>query len=82
MQQQKKNGSRRLKKTFSSKVSDKIQLIQNMLDKVNSLIITGAMAFTFKKTLDNVKVKKKISGLVAVKEKESKGERIDWQESL
>nr|ADB55732.1 putative phosphoglycerate kinase [Pseudozyma flocculosa] len=40
-----------------AKVSDKIQLIDNMLDKVNSLIICGGMAFTFKKTLENVKVR-------------------------
>jgi phosphoglycerate kinase len=40
-----------------AKVSDKIQLIENMLDKVNSLIVCGGMAFTFKKTLDNVKVR-------------------------
>jgi phosphoglycerate kinase len=56
-----------------AKVSDKIQLIDNMLDKVrrrstkvhdeadkrckvNSLIICGGMAFTFKKTLDGVSV--------------------------
>ena len=57
-----------------AKVSDKIQLIENMLDKVgqqervpsgpgadgvsqvNSLIICGGMAFTFKKTLNNVRV--------------------------
>ncbi|KAJ9311289.1 hypothetical protein DTO271D3_8444 [Paecilomyces variotii] len=39
-----------------AKVSDKIQLIDNLLPKVNSLIITGAMAFTFKKTLENVKI--------------------------
>ncbi|EPQ28002.1 uncharacterized protein PFL1_04329 [Pseudozyma flocculosa PF-1] len=39
-----------------AKVSDKIQLIDNMLDKVNSLIICGGMAFTFKKTLENVKI--------------------------
>ncbi|KAI9692652.1 MAG: phosphoglycerate kinase [Bogoriella megaspora] len=39
-----------------AKVSDKIQLIDNLLGKVNSLIITGAMAFTFKKTLENVKI--------------------------
>ncbi|KAL4930198.1 phosphoglycerate kinase pgkA [Aspergillus undulatus] len=39
-----------------SKVSDKIQLIDNLLPKVNSLIITGGMAFTFKKTLENVKI--------------------------
>lgn len=39
-----------------AKVTDKIQLIENMLDKVNKLIIAGGMAFTFKKTIDNVKI--------------------------
>lgn len=39
-----------------AKVSDKIQLIDNMLDKVDSLIICGGMAFTFKKTLDNIPI--------------------------
>lgn len=39
-----------------AKVSDKIQLIENMLDKVNALIVCGGMAFTFKKVLDNVKI--------------------------
>lgn len=39
-----------------AKVSDKIQLIDNLLGKVNSLIICGAMAFTFKKTLEGVKI--------------------------
>ena len=39
-----------------SKVSDKIQLIDNLLTKVDSLIICGGMAFTFKKTLENVKI--------------------------
>jgi len=39
-----------------AKVSDKIQLIDNLLGKVNILIITGAMAFTFKKTLEGVKI--------------------------
>lgn len=39
-----------------AKVSDKIQLIENVLDKVNILIICGGMAFTFKKTLENVKI--------------------------
>lgn len=39
-----------------AKVSDKIQLIDNLLDKVNSLIICGGMAFTFKKTLEGVKI--------------------------
>lgn len=40
-----------------AKVSDKIQLIESMLDKVNELIICGGMAFTFKKTLWNVPVR-------------------------
>ncbi|KIK63841.1 hypothetical protein GYMLUDRAFT_71959 [Collybiopsis luxurians FD-317 M1] len=39
-----------------AKVSDKILLIENMLDKVNSLIICGGMAFTFKKTLENIAI--------------------------
>jgi len=39
-----------------AKVSDKIQLIGNMLDKVDSLIICGGMAFTFKKTLEGVSI--------------------------
>ncbi|KAJ3526807.1 hypothetical protein NM688_g8214 [Phlebia brevispora] len=39
-----------------AKVSDKIQLIENMLDKVNALIICGGMAFTFKKVLENVAI--------------------------
>ena len=39
-----------------SKVSDKIQLIDNLLTKVDSLIVCGGMAFTFKKTLENVKI--------------------------
>ncbi|KAL3448728.1 phosphoglycerate kinase [Aspergillus insuetus] len=39
-----------------SKVSDKIQLIDNLLPKIDSLIITGGMAFTFKKTLNGVNI--------------------------
>ena len=39
-----------------AKVSDKIQLIDNLIAKVDSLIICGGMAFTFKKTLENVKI--------------------------
>jgi phosphoglycerate kinase len=39
-----------------AKVSDKIQLIDNLLDKVDTLIICGGMSFTFKKTLENVKI--------------------------
>lgn len=32
-----------------AKVSDKILLIENLLDKVDNMIICGAMAFTFLK---------------------------------
>ena len=39
-----------------AKVSDKIKLIDNLLTKVDSLIICGGMAYTFKKTLENVKI--------------------------
>jgi len=39
-----------------AKISDKIQLIDNLLDKVNSLIICGGMAFTFKKTIEGVSI--------------------------
>uniref|UniRef100_K1QCC1 Phosphoglycerate kinase n=1 Tax=Magallana gigas TaxID=29159 RepID=K1QCC1_MAGGI len=40
-----------------AKVADKIQLIENMLDKVNEMIIGGGMAFTFLKVLNNMKSK-------------------------
>jgi len=39
-----------------AKVTDKIQLIDNLIPKVDSLIIGGGMAFTFKKTLEGVKI--------------------------
>ncbi|KAF5097935.1 hypothetical protein D0Z00_002232 [Geotrichum galactomycetum] len=39
-----------------AKVSDKIQLIDNLLTKVNILIIGGGMAFTFKKTVEGVNI--------------------------
>jgi phosphoglycerate kinase len=39
-----------------AKVTDKIQLIDNLIPKVDSLIICGGMAFTFKKTLEGVKI--------------------------
>ena len=39
-----------------AKVSDKIALIENMLDKVNALIVCGGMAFTFKKVLDKMEI--------------------------
>ncbi len=41
---------------YSAKVSDKIKLIENMLDKVDEMIICGGMAYTFKKVLDGIKV--------------------------
>jgi len=39
-----------------AKVQDKIQLIRNMLDKVNEMIIGGGMAFTFLKVLKDMKI--------------------------
>merc|ERR1712042_271362 len=39
-----------------AKVADKIQLIENLLDKVNSMIIGGGMAFTFLKVLANMEI--------------------------
>jgi len=39
-----------------AKVADKIQLLNNILDKVNSLIITGGMAFTFLKVISNMEI--------------------------
>ncbi|CAF1095799.1 unnamed protein product [Adineta steineri] len=43
-----------------AKVSDKIQLIENLLDKVNALIIGGGMAYTFLKEKDNMKIGKSL----------------------
>jgi len=39
-----------------AKVSDKIQLIKNMLGKVDRLVISGGMAFTFLKVLNGVEI--------------------------
>jgi phosphoglycerate kinase len=39
-----------------AKVADKIQLIENMLDKVDEMIICGGMAFTFRKIIDNMQI--------------------------
>jgi phosphoglycerate kinase len=39
-----------------AKVADKIQLIENLLDKVNEMIIGGGMAFTFLKVLHNMQI--------------------------
>lgn len=40
-----------------AKIADKIKLIDNLLDKVDELIIGGGMAFTFLKVLHNMEVK-------------------------
>ena len=39
-----------------SKVSDKILLIENLLDRVDEMIIGGGMSFTFKKVLDGMSI--------------------------
>jgi len=39
-----------------AKVSDKIQLIMNMLDKVNKIIVGGGMAYTFLKVNDGMSI--------------------------
>eukprot|EP00002_Diphylleia_rotans_P013121 TRINITY_DN2555_c0_g2_i2.p2 TRINITY_DN2555_c0_g2~~TRINITY_DN2555_c0_g2_i2.p2 ORF type:complete len:414 (-),score=120.88 TRINITY_DN2555_c0_g2_i2:618-1859(-) len=39
-----------------AKVADKIQLIDNLLDKVDEMIIGGGMAYTFKKVAFDVKI--------------------------
>lgn len=44
---------------FRAKVKDKIQLISNLLDKVDEMIIGGGMAFTFLKVLNNMEVRKR-----------------------
>lgn len=39
-----------------AKVADKIQLIENLLDKVNEMIIGGGMAFTFLKQINGMNI--------------------------
>lgn len=39
-----------------AKVSDKIQLIENLLEKVDEMIIGGGMAYTFLKVLQGMKI--------------------------
>jgi phosphoglycerate kinase len=39
-----------------AKVADKIQLIENLIDKVDEMIIGGGMAYTFKKICEGVKI--------------------------
>jgi len=43
-----------------AKVSDKIKLIQNLLDKVDEMIIGGGMAFTFEKVQHGTKIGKSL----------------------
>lgn len=43
-----------------AKVKDKIQLINNLLDKVDEMIICGGMAFTFLKVLDGINIGKSL----------------------
>lgn len=43
-----------------AKVSDKILLIENLLDKVNEMIIGGGMAFTFLKVANSMKIGKSL----------------------
>ena len=45
-----------------AKVHDKIQLIKNLLDKVDAMIIGGGMAFTFLKKLNGMEVRIKLEG--------------------
>jgi phosphoglycerate kinase len=39
-----------------AKITDKIPLINNLLDKANEIIIGGGMAFTFKKVLEGMEI--------------------------
>lgn len=43
-----------------AKVSDKIQLIKNLLDRVDKMIIGGGMAFTFLKVLNGIDIGKSL----------------------
>eukprot|EP00825_Cyclidium_porcatum_P041914 TRINITY_DN55_c0_g1_i1.p1 TRINITY_DN55_c0_g1~~TRINITY_DN55_c0_g1_i1.p1 ORF type:complete len:436 (+),score=107.29 TRINITY_DN55_c0_g1_i1:128-1435(+) len=43
-----------------AKVKDKIQLIQNLLDKVDEMIIGGGMAYTFLKKMYNMEIGKSL----------------------
>ena len=68
-----------------AKVSDKIQLIDNMLDKVNALIICGGMAFTFKKVLDGMSIGNSLydeAGSKKVKELVEKAKKNDVKITL
>ncbi|HEX2731887.1 MAG TPA: phosphoglycerate kinase [Polyangiaceae bacterium] len=66
-----------------AKVADKIQLIENLLDKVDEMIIGGGMAYTFKKELGGMKIGKSLYDAAGAKivgslmsKAESRGVRI------
>jgi phosphoglycerate kinase len=61
-----------------AKVSDKIHLINNLLDKVDEMIIGGGMAYTFKKVVYGVEIGKSIfdeGGAKIVKDIVAKAEK-------
>merc|ERR1719386_194542 len=43
-----------------AKVSDKIQLIKNLLDKVDKMIIGGGMAYTFLQVMHGMEIAKSL----------------------
>merc|ERR1711933_435312 len=45
-----------------AKVSDKIQLIMNLLDKVDKIIVGGGMAYTFLKVSDGMSIGSSLFG--------------------
>lgn len=54
-----------------AKVGDKILLIENLLDKVDRMIIGGGMAYTFKKVLQNMPIGKSLYDEAGAKKVES-----------
>jgi len=61
-----------------AKVKDKIQLIENLLDKVDEMIIAGGMAYTFKKVVEGKKIGKSLydeEGAKIVKDLVAKAEK-------
>lgn len=63
-----------------AKVADKIQLIENMLDQVNTLIICGGMSFTFKKVLNNVEVR--LDACTTVQRRGARGQKLIADRSI
>lgn len=43
-----------------AKVADKIQLIENLIDRADEIILGGGMAYTFRKVMDNMPIGKSI----------------------